>query len=121
MKIVRLPLFAALGAMASAAGGVRAQAGRQPIDWSTVSLDSIGGGPMPTAGYTGRVVLLVNTASRCGFTNQYRGLEALWRRYRDQGLVVLGVPSNDFGGQEPGSNDEISASARRPSMSPFRW
>jgi len=107
MKIVRLPLFAALGAMASAAGGARAQAGRQPIDWSTVSLDSIGGGPMPTAGYRGRVVLLVNTASRCGFTKQYRGLEALWRRYKDQGLVVLGVPSNDFGGQEPGSNDEI--------------
>ena len=62
---------------------------------------------MPTAGYRGRVVLLVNTASRCGFTNQYRGLEALWRRYKDRGLVVLGVPSNDFGGQEPGSNDEI--------------
>ena len=107
IKIVRLPLFAALGAMASAAGGARAQAGREPIDWSTVSLDSIGGGAMPTADYTGRVVLLVNTASRCGFTNQYRGLEALWRRYKDKGLVVLGVPSNDFGGQEPGSNDEI--------------
>ncbi len=107
MKIVRLPLFAALGAVASAVGGAKVQAGRQPIDWSTVSLDSIAGGPMPTADYTGRVVLLVNTASRCGFTNQYRGLEALWRRYQGQGLVVLGVPSNDFGGQEPGSNDEI--------------
>ena len=107
MKIVRLPLFAALGAVASAAGGARAQAGHQPIDWSTVSLDAIGGGPMPTADYRGRAVLLVNTASRCGFTSQYRGLEALWRRYRDRGLVVLGIPSNDFGGQEPGSNDEI--------------
>ncbi len=107
MKIVRLPLFAALGAVASAAGCARAQAGHQPIDWSTVSLDSIGGGPMPTADYRSRVVLLVNTASRCGFTSQYRGLEASWRRYKDQGLVVLGVPSNDFGGQEPDSNDEI--------------
>jgi glutathione peroxidase len=107
MKIVRLPLFAALGALASATGGAKAHAGRPPIDWATVSLASIDGGPMPTADYAGRVVLLVNTASRCGFTSQYRGLEALWRRYRDQGLVVLGVPSNDFGGQEPGSNDEI--------------
>jgi glutathione peroxidase len=107
MKIVRMPVFAVLGALASAAGGTRAQAGRQPIDWSTVSLDSIGGGPIPTASYRGRVVLLVNTASQCGFTKQYRGLEAVWRRYKDQGLVVLGVPSNDFGGQEPDRNDEI--------------
>ena len=108
MKIVRLPLFAALGALASATGGARTHAGCPPIDWSTMSLDSIGGRPLPTADYGGRVVLLVNTASRCGFTDQYRGLEALWRRYRDKGLVVLGVPSNDFGSQEPGSNDEIS-------------
>ena len=107
MKIVRLPLFAALGALASATGGARAHVGGQPIDWSTVSLASIDGEPMPTADYRGRVVLLVNTASRCGFTGQYRGLEALWRRYKDRDLVVLGVPSNDFGGQEPGSNDEI--------------
>lgn len=62
---------------------------------------------MPTTDYRGHVVLLVNTASRCGFTGQYRGLEILWRRYRDRGLIVLGVPSNDFGGQEPGSNDDI--------------
>jgi len=108
MKIVRLPLFAALGAMASAAGGARAQAGRQPIDWSTVSLDSIGGGPMPTAGYRGRVVLLVNTASRCGFTNQYEGLESLYSKYGPKGLVVLGFPSNDFGNQEPGNSKQIA-------------
>lgn len=99
--------FAVLGALMSAAGGVWAQVGRQPIDWSTVSLDSIGGEPMPTADYSGHVVLLVNTASLCGFTDQYRGLEALWRCYKDQGLIVLGVPSNDFGEQEPGSNGEI--------------
>jgi glutathione peroxidase len=107
MKVVRMLAFAPLGALMSAVGGAWAQAGRQPIDWSTVSLDLIDGGPMPTADFTGRVVLLVNTASRCGFTGQYRRLEALWRRYKDHGLVVLGVPSNDFGGQEPGSNDEI--------------
>jgi glutathione peroxidase len=107
MKILRMLVFAVLGALTSAAGAARALAGRQPIDWSTVSLYSIGGGPMPTVDYRGHVVLLVNTASRCGFTGQYRGLEALWRRYKDRGLVVLGVPSNDFGGQEPASSDEI--------------
>lgn len=111
MKIVRMLTFAVLGALVSAVAGVMgsawAQAGRQPIDWSTVSLDSIGGGPLPTGNYKGQVVLLVNTASLCGFTGQYRGLEALWRKYKDKGLVVLGVPSNDFGGQEPGSKEEI--------------
>jgi glutathione peroxidase len=57
--------------------------------------------------YGGRVVLVVNTASRCAFTGQYEGLEALYARYRDRGLVVLGFPSNDFGGQEPGSEEQI--------------
>jgi glutathione peroxidase len=104
MKIVRMMAFAAVGALAS---GKWAQSGRQPIDWSSVSLDAIEGGKLPTGDYKGRVVLLVNTASLCGFTGQYRGLEALWRRYRKHGLVMLGVPSNDFGGQEPGSAEEI--------------
>jgi glutathione peroxidase len=107
MKVVRMLVFSLLGALMSAVGGARARAGRQPVDWSRVALDSIGGGPMPTADFTGRAVLLVNTASRCGFTGQYRGLEALWRRCKDRGLVVLGVPSNDFGRQEPGSNEEV--------------
>ncbi len=59
------------------------------------------------ADFQGKVVLAVNVASQCGFTNQYRDLEALHQKYKDQGLVVLGFPSNDFGGQEPGSDDEI--------------
>jgi len=107
MKVVRMLMFAVLGAVLPVMRGTGARAGRESIDWSRVSLDSIEGGPMQTADFKGRVVLLVNTASRCGFTGQYRGLEILWRRYRDRGVVVLGVPSNDFGGQEPGSNDEI--------------
>jgi glutathione peroxidase len=58
--------------------------------------------------YAGRVVLVVNTASRCGYTRQYDGLERLFERYRARGFVVLGFPSNDFGGQEPGSNRQIA-------------
>lgn len=59
--------------------------------------------------YKGKVLLIVNTASECGFTPQYEALEQLFKKYKDQGLVVLGFPSNNFGGQEPGSNKEIKA------------
>jgi len=68
---------------------------------------SIDGKPLPLSEFRGNAVLIVNTASRCGFTSQYQGLQALWENYREKGLVVLGVPSNDFGGQEPGTEEEI--------------
>lgn len=77
------------------------------LDWDGLDLPAIDGGKHAAELFKGRVVLVVNTASRCGFTPQYAGLQALWLRYRDQGLVVLGVPSNDFAGQEPGSNAQV--------------
>jgi len=68
--------------------------------------------PVSLCQFTGKVVLIVNTASECGYTPQYEGLEKLYRRYRDKGFVVLGFPANDFGGQEPGSNKEIAQFCR---------
>ncbi len=76
---------------------------------SALSLD---GQPVSMADYAGKVVLVVNTASRCGFTPQYGGLEALYKKYADQGLVVLGFPCNQFGKQEPGGADEIAQTCR---------
>ena len=71
------------------------------------SLPSIDGGELDLASFKGRPLLVVNTASQCGFTRQYDGLQSLWETYRDRGLVVIGVPSNDFGEQEPGGRDDI--------------
>jgi glutathione peroxidase len=84
-------LIAAVGALPAAAGPAHA----------------IEGGALPLAAYRGKAVLVVNTASFCGYTGQYADLQALWTRYRDRGLVVVGVPSNDFGRQEPGTAEEI--------------
>jgi len=70
------------------------------------------GKPVKLSQHKGKVLLIVNTASQCGFTPQFDGLEALWRAYQDQGLVVLGFPSNEFGAQDPGSNDEIASFCR---------
>jgi glutathione peroxidase len=69
---------------------------------------SIDGKPLKMSGFAGKPVLLVNTASECGSTPQYAGLQALWDKYKDKGFVVLGVPSNDFGGQEPGTEADIA-------------
>jgi len=74
-------------------------------DFTAQTLD---GKPAPLADWRGRVVLIVNTASKCGFTPQYEGLEGLWRDYKDKGLTILGFPCNQFGAQEPGNADEIA-------------
>jgi len=70
---------------------------------------SIQGKPAQLSTQRGKVLLIVNTASECGFTPQFAGLEKLWEDYRDRGLVIVGFPSNEFGGQDPGSNDEIAS------------
>jgi glutathione peroxidase len=71
------------------------------------TLPSIDGEAIPLSTYKGKVILLVNVASRCGYTPQYSALESLYEKYKDQGLVILGFPANNFGAQEPGTNAEI--------------
>ncbi|HUE54874.1 MAG TPA: glutathione peroxidase [Candidatus Udaeobacter sp.] len=73
------------------------------------TLNSIDGQPASLAAYKGKVVLLVNVASKCGYTPQYTALEAVYEKYKDRGFVIVGVPANNFGSQEPGSNQEIKS------------
>jgi glutathione peroxidase len=92
-----------LGATAAEAQSPKG-GGMSAYDFEFVSIE---GAKLPLSQYRGKPLLVVNTASFCGFTPQYDDLEAVWRRYRDRGLVVIGVPSNDFGQQEPGTASEI--------------
>jgi glutathione peroxidase len=71
------------------------------------TLNTIEGQPAPLSAYKGKMVMLVNVASRCGFTPQYTALESIYEKYRDRGFVIIGVPANNFGEQEPGTNQEI--------------
>ena len=73
------------------------------------TVTALTGAPVDLAQYRGKVLLIVNTASKCGFTPQYKGLEAVYQQFRDRGVEVLGFPCNQFGGQEPGNADEIGA------------
>ena len=73
------------------------------------SADTIDGRPQPLSDYSGRLLLVVNTASACGFTPQFRGLEDLWKRYGERGLMVVGFPCNQFGGQDPKDNADIAS------------
>jgi glutathione peroxidase len=74
-----------------------------------VPVQTITGAPASLAEHRGKVVLVVNVASKCGLTPQYEGLESLYRNYRDEGFVIAGFPANDFAGQEPGTNEEIQS------------
>ena len=77
------------------------------------TMKSIDGQPVSLKSYDGKVVLLVNVASKCGFTPQYTGLEALYEKYKDRGFVIVGIPANNFGSQEPGTNEEIKTFCTR--------
>ena len=77
------------------------------------TLNSIDGKPAPLAEYKGKVVLIVNVASQCGYTPQYSALESIYEKYKDQGFVILGFPANNFGAQEPGTNEEIKTFCTR--------
>ncbi|HXO36660.1 MAG TPA: glutathione peroxidase [Candidatus Acidoferrales bacterium] len=77
------------------------------------TLNSIDGKPAPLADYKGKVMLVVNVASQCGYTPQYSALESIYEKYKDQGFVILGFPANNFGAQEPGTNEEIKTFCTR--------
>jgi len=77
------------------------------------TLPNIDGKPMPLADFKGKVILMVNVASQCGYTPQYTALEAIYNKYKDQGFVILGFPANNFGQQEPGTNEEIKTFCSR--------
>lgn len=105
MMVRRIALLALLAA--GFCGLDMAASRAAPPSVHGIAFTSIDGEALPLSGFAGQAVLVVNTASLCGFTYQYAGLQTVWERYRDRGLVVLGVPSNDFGQQEPGDEAEI--------------
>jgi glutathione peroxidase len=98
--------FAATPAIAASPGVSRMTA-------YAFSFAALKGGDIKLADYAGKPILVVNTASQCGYTPQYAGLQELWSRFRERGLVIVGVPSNDFGGQEPGGVTEIEHTAHQ--------
>lgn len=103
LNAIRSIATAMVVGLLSAAATIPAMAG-DAYDFSFTAID---GQPLPLAEFRGKALLVVNTASFCGFTGQYEALQTVWSRYRERGLVVIGVPSNDFGRQEPGSEGEI--------------
>jgi glutathione peroxidase len=99
-----LAFVAALSLALAAYGEEKATTQPSPLDNTVKDID---GKDVNLADYKGKVVLIVNVASKCGFTPQYKGLETLYNKYKDQGFVILGFPANNFKGQEPGTNEEI--------------
>jgi glutathione peroxidase len=107
-SLVKVRGYLLSGALLIMAGSLFAAAGIYSF-----TLNSIDGTPAPLAGYKGKVVLVVNVASQCGYTPQYSALEATYEKYKDQGFVILGFPANNFGAQEPGTNAEIKTFCTR--------
>lgn len=108
LKALRRALTGILMATAAASSTAMAQEATPLTAYNFTFKTLMGGQPLPLNQFAGKVILVVNTASHCGFTAQYNGLEKLYNTYKDQGLMVVGVPSNDFGAQEAGSNEEIA-------------
>jgi glutathione peroxidase len=106
--LVRVRGYLLFGALLIMAGSLFAAAGIYSF-----TLNSIDGKPAPLADYKGKVALVVNVASQCGYTPQYSALEATYEKYKDQGFVILGFPANNFGAQEPGTNEEIKTFCTR--------
>lgn len=109
----RTMIAAALAAAGAASGGrAFAQAAMSRITAYAFSFPGLAGGDIRLADYAGHPMLIVNTASLCGFTPQYGGLQQLWTEFHDRGLMIIGIPSNDFGSQEPGGATEIAETAQ---------
>ena len=100
--------FAAAVLCAAVACSADEPKGAKPMGPLTFKMTGLDGKEVDLAQYKGKVVLFVNVASRCGYTKQYTGLQALYEKYQKDGLVVVGVPANEFGGQEPGTNEDIA-------------
>ncbi len=111
----RTILTAVLAAIAGPASTrtASAQAAVSRMSAYVFSFPALAGGDIRLADYAGRPLLVVNTASLCGYTPQYAGLQELWTEFHGRGLMILGVPSNDFGGQEPGGTSEIANTAQQ--------
>jgi glutathione peroxidase len=102
---MKLTLLFAMLVFAAAVQTARAKEPKSPLDFEVKRID---GKDVDLSTYKGKVVLIVNVASQCGYTDQYENLENLNRKYKDRGLAVLGFPANEFGGQEPGTDEEIA-------------
>jgi glutathione peroxidase len=109
----RMMITAALATLASPSRNALAQVAMSRITAYAFSFPALTGGDIRLADYAGRPLLVVNTASLCGFTPQYAGLQELWTEFRGRGLMIIGVPSNDFGAQEPGGPNEIAQTAQQ--------
>src|SRR5215204_5072563 len=111
MTCNRRQLWGLFGALAMPRAALAQSPAMSRITAYAFSFAALEGGDIKLADYAGKPILVVNTASLCGFTPQYAGLQQLWTRFHERGLMILGVPSNDFGGQEPGGATEIIQTA----------